>query len=173
MPLPPVTVAGTTVNRMCASSLQSVNFAAQAVMADQMDLTIGAGVESMSRVAMGSDGGSMSPKLAERFDIIPQGLSAELIAEKWGLSREDVDKISLVSHERALDAIDNGIPEVIHETFDRLLSTVAVAHEMKGIQFETPHRAIPMQRRENLLLQIKHTVLALHVHQAKQFPKHL
>jgi acetyl-CoA acetyltransferase family protein len=104
----PVSVAGTTVNRMCASSLQSVNFAAQAVMAGQMDLTIGAGVETMSRVTMGSDGGAMSPMLSERFHIIPQGLSAELMAEKWGLSRETIDQLSSTSHERAFNAIDNG-----------------------------------------------------------------
>ena len=104
----PVSVTGTSVNRMCASSLQAVNFAAQAVMAGQMDLTVGAGVESMTRVAMGSDGGPLSDLLTDRFDIIPQGLSAELVAERWELSRERLDELSLASHERALQAIDNG-----------------------------------------------------------------
>lgn len=104
----PVSVSGTSVNRMCASSLQSVNFAAQAVMAEQMDLTIGAGVESMTRVSMGSDGAAPSDHLTDRFDIIPQGISAELVAERYGLTREEVDQLSLASHERALEAIDKG-----------------------------------------------------------------
>ena len=104
----PVSVAGTSVNRMCASSLQSVNFAAQAVMAGQMDMAIGAGVESMTRVGMGSDGAAPSEMLTERFDLIPQGLSAELICERYDLSREYLNELSLASHERALNAIDKG-----------------------------------------------------------------
>ncbi len=104
----PVTVAGTSVNRMCASSLQSVNFAAQAVMAGQMDLAIGAGVESMSRVGMGTDGAAPSPLLTERFDLVPQGISAELICDRYGLSRGYLDELSMTSHERALEAIEKG-----------------------------------------------------------------
>ena len=104
----PVSVTGTTVNRMCASSLQATNFAAQAVMSGMMDLAVGAGVESMSRVTMGSDGGSLSDKLGQRFDIISQGLSAELIAQKWGLSRESLDELSFHSHSRALKAQEEG-----------------------------------------------------------------
>ena len=104
----PVSVTGTTVNRMCASSLQATNFAAQAVMSGMMDLAIGAGVESMSRVTMGSDGGSLSDKLGQRFDIIPQGLSAELIAQKWGLTRQSLDQLSYQSHSRALKAQEEG-----------------------------------------------------------------
>ncbi|NUN13071.1 MAG: thiolase family protein [Myxococcales bacterium] len=104
----PVSVPGTSVNRMCASSLQAVNFAAQAVKAGAMDLVVGAGVESMSRVSMGSDGGGLSDLLTQRFDIIPQGLSAELICEKWGLSRADVDAFSAESHRRAVIATENG-----------------------------------------------------------------
>lgn len=104
----PVSVPGTSVNRMCASSLQAIHFAAQAVKAGAMDLVIGAGVENMSRVAMGSDGGGLSDLLTQRFDIIPQGLSAELICEKWGLSRTEVDAFSVESHRRAVVAIENG-----------------------------------------------------------------
>ncbi len=81
----PVTVCGTSVNRQCGSSLQALNFAAMGVMSGQQDLVIAAGVESMSRVAMGSDGGGLSEAITDRFDIIPQGLSAELIAQRWGL----------------------------------------------------------------------------------------
>lgn len=104
----PVSVCGTTVNRMCGSSLQAVNFAAQGVMSGMQELVIGAGVESMSRVAMGSDGGGLSEAVQDRFDIIPQGLSAELIAKKWGFSREQIDELSLESHRRALQAIEEG-----------------------------------------------------------------
>ena len=104
----PVTTTGTTVNRMCGSSLQAVNFAAQGVMSGMHDLVVGAGVESMSRVPMGSDMGPLSDELTDRYDIIQQGLSAELIAEKWGFTREELDKMALDSHLRALNAIDEG-----------------------------------------------------------------
>jgi acetyl-CoA acyltransferase len=104
----PITVNGTTVNRMCASSLQAVNFAAMGVMSGMHDLTVGAGVESMSRVTMGSDAGPLNDGLSDRFDIIPQGLSAELVAERWEVGRREMDAYSLNSHVRALYAIDNG-----------------------------------------------------------------
>jgi acetyl-CoA acetyltransferase family protein len=104
----PITVTGTSVNRMCASSLQAVNFAAQGVMSGMQDLVIGAGVESMSRVPMGSDVAPLSDELTDRFDIIPQGLSADLIAERWALDRRSMDEYSLRSHQRALEAIAQG-----------------------------------------------------------------
>lgn len=104
----PVTTTGTTVNRMCASSLQAVNFAAQGVMSGMHDLVIGAGVESMTRVAMGTDGSSLSEKLLDRYDMIGQGLSAELIAKKWDISREALDDLAYESHQRAFAAIDAG-----------------------------------------------------------------
>ncbi len=104
----PVTTTGTTVNRMCASSLQAVNFAAQGVMSGMHDLVIGAGVESMTRVPMGTDGGSLSEILLDRYDIIGQGLSAELIAQKWDISREALDDLAYESHQRAISARANG-----------------------------------------------------------------
>ncbi len=104
----PISVTGTTVNRMCGSSLQTVNFAAQAVMSGMQDVVVGAGVESMTRVTMGSDVAPLSEGLTARFDIINQGLSAELIAKKWGHTREELDRFSLESHRRALVAIDEG-----------------------------------------------------------------
>lgn len=104
----PVTTTGTSVNRMCASSLQAVNFGAQAVMSGMMDLVIGAGVESMSRVEMGSDVAPLSDELTDRFDIINQGLSAELIAQRWGFGRADLDALALESHRRALHAQAQG-----------------------------------------------------------------
>ncbi len=104
----PVSVPGTSVNRMCGSSLQALLFAAQAVMAEQMDLVIAAGVENMTRVAMGSDGGSLSDRVLDRFDIVPQGISAELVAQRWGLTRRELDELSLDSHRRAVAAWEEG-----------------------------------------------------------------
>ncbi len=100
----PVTVPATTVNRLCASSLQAANFAAQAVMAGQNELAIGAGTESMTRVPMGSDVGPISPRVTERFDLVSQGISAEFIAEKWGFTRRQLDEFSFASHQKALQA---------------------------------------------------------------------
>lgn len=105
----PVEVPGVSINRMCASSLEAVNQAAQAIRADVHDLVIAAGVESMSRVPMGSDGSTFSDALMQRFNIVPQGMSAELIAEQWNLSREALDQLSLESHHRALKAQRDGI----------------------------------------------------------------
>lgn len=104
----PITTTGTTVNRMCASSLQAVNFGAQGIMSGMHDLIIGAGVESMTRVGMGTDGGGLSETLLDRFDIIQQGHSAELIAEKWGQTRQQLDEMAAESHFRALSAIEKG-----------------------------------------------------------------
>ncbi|HEY3357766.1 MAG TPA: thiolase family protein [Polyangia bacterium] len=104
----PVTVPGTSVNRLCASSVQAFVNAAQAVMSGMMDLTVVLGVESMNRVAMGSDLGSLSPRLMERFAVVPQGISAELIAEKWELGRGQNDELALMSQDRALKAVRSG-----------------------------------------------------------------
>jgi acetyl-CoA acetyltransferase family protein len=100
----PVTVPAAAVNRLCASSLQAVAFAAAEVMSGQAELAIGAGTESMSRVPMGSDGGPFSPRILERFDLVSQGISAEFIAEKWQLSRKQLDEFSYNSHQKALKA---------------------------------------------------------------------
>ncbi len=118
----PISVPGTTVNRMCASSLQAVNFAAQAVMAGTMDLTVGAGTESMSRVEMGSDGGPISSVIEDRFDVVPQGISAELIAERYGLTREDLDRLAVQSHTNALRAQSE-------HRFDREIIPITVTRE--------------------------------------------
>jgi acetyl-CoA acyltransferase len=104
----PVEVCGVSVNRMCASSLETVAQGAHAIMAGMADCVIAAGVESMNRVPMGSDGGSFSDRLLSKYNIIPQGLSAEMIAEKWGISREEMDEFSLHSHEKALVAQQEG-----------------------------------------------------------------
>lgn len=104
----PLEVCGVQLNRMCGSSQQAIHFAAQAIEAGDMDVAIGAGVEGMSRVTMGSDGGTFSDKLMARFNLVPQGISAEMIADKWGISRRQLEEFALQSHQRALRAIDNG-----------------------------------------------------------------
>ncbi len=109
----PLDVCGVTLDRMCGSGQQAANFAAMGVMAGQYDVVIAGGIEHMTRVPMGSNGegpgeGPISPKLAERYTIVPQGLSAELIAEKWGLKREELDEFSAQSHEKAGRAIAEG-----------------------------------------------------------------
>lgn len=108
----PVEVPAVTLNRMCGSSQQAVHFAAQAVAAGDMRYAIGAGVESMTRVPMFSDiaGGfeKLNPQLFEQYELIHQGESAERVAEKWGLSREELDEFSAESHRRASVAAREG-----------------------------------------------------------------
>src|ERR671914_151968 len=90
----PDTVAGTSVDRQCGSSMQAAFNAATAVWSGQLDVVVAAGVESMSRVPMGSNGGDLSARLLERWEIVPQGMSAEVLAKEWGLSREELDAYS-------------------------------------------------------------------------------
>src|ERR671937_1988193 len=104
----PVSVCGTSVDRQCGSSMQTSFNAASAVRAGQLDLVVSGGVEMMSRVPMGSNNGSMSDAVLDRFEIVPQGISAEVIAERWRLSREALDEYSYNSHLRAARAIDEG-----------------------------------------------------------------
>src|SRR4051795_4292844 len=104
----PETVCGTTVDRQCGSSMQTNFSAATAISAGQLDLVVSAGVEMMSRVPMGSNGGDLSDKLLDRWEIVPQGISAEVLADEWGFSREQLDAYSLESHRRAIAAIDAG-----------------------------------------------------------------
>jgi acetyl-CoA C-acetyltransferase len=97
------TTAGIQVNRFCASGLEAINIATAKVKSGEADLTIGGGVESMSRVPMGSDGGAwpVDPSVAFKTYFVPQGISADLIATKYGFSRDDVDAYSVESHKRA------------------------------------------------------------------------
>jgi acetyl-CoA acyltransferase len=109
----PQTVPGVSIDRQCGSSQQAAHFAAQGVMAGVYDVAIAAGVESMTRVPMGvtaSQGPGMvfGQTLLERYPLVPQGLSAEMIAEEWGVSRERLDAIALESHRRAARATDEG-----------------------------------------------------------------
>jgi acetyl-CoA acyltransferase len=104
----PVEVCGTTVDRQCGSSMQTNFSGATAVMAGQLDVVVSAGVEMMSRVPMGSNGGSISERVTDRFQIVPQGISAELLAQEWNLTREALDAYALASHRRALAASESG-----------------------------------------------------------------
>jgi acetyl-CoA acetyltransferase family protein len=130
----PDSVPGATVDRQCGSSMQCNFNAAGAVWSGQLEVVVSAGVESMSRVPMGSSGGDLSEKLLERWEIVPQGISAELIAEQWGLSREELDAYSFESHRRALAAIDQG-------RFENEVVPVEVTNPHVGVVFgvdETP-----------------------------------
>jgi acetyl-CoA acyltransferase len=132
----PETVAGTTVDRQCGSSMQTNFNAATAIWSGQLDLVVSAGVEMMSRVPMGSNGGDLSDKLLERWQIVPQGISAEVIADEWNLSREELDEYSLESHQRAIAAIDEG-------RFKNEIIPVEVQNPHVGTLFavdETPRR---------------------------------
>jgi acetyl-CoA acyltransferase len=104
----PVEVSATTVDRQCGSSMQTNFNAAAAIMAGQLDLVVSAGVEMMSRVPMGSNGGSISEQVTGRHEIVMQGTSAELLADEWHLTRAELDAYSLESHRRALAASDEG-----------------------------------------------------------------
>jgi acetyl-CoA acetyltransferase family protein len=132
----PETVCGTSVDRQCASSMQAAFNGAAAVWSGQLDLVLAAGVEMMSRVPMGSNGGDLSPKLLDRWQIVPQGISAEAIAEEWNLSREALDEYSLESHRRAAQAIDEG-------RFENEIIPVDLTNPHTGVVFavdETPRR---------------------------------
>jgi acetyl-CoA acetyltransferase family protein len=121
----PEEVPATTIDRQCGSSQQAVQFAAQGIMAGGYDLVVAGGVESMSRVPMGSTmsgpGVPFGPTMSDRYQgrLVPQGISAELITEKWGLTREEQDAFALRSHQRAAAAQDAG-------RFDRQLVPVEV-----------------------------------------------
>ena len=109
----PESVPGTTVDRQCGSAQQAIHFAAQAVMAGAMDVAIGGGVESMSRVPIGSTtdpgpGEAYGPLYLQRFELIHQGECAQEIARRWKIGRAEMDEFSLRSHQRAARATDEG-----------------------------------------------------------------
>src|SRR5438270_6219313 len=108
----PVTTPATTVDRQCGSSQQALHFAANLIAASICDITIAGGVESMTRVPMGSNavspGTPFPPELMELFDLVPQGISAELMARKYGISRQAMDEFGVRSHLLAAEATDRG-----------------------------------------------------------------
>jgi acetyl-CoA acyltransferase len=132
----PESVCGTTVDRQCGSSMQTNFNAATAIASGQLDVVVSAGVETMSRVPMGSNGGDLSDKLLDRWEIVPQGISAEVIADEWGFSREELDAFSLESHRRAVAAADEG-------RFDGEIVPIDLTNPHTGVVFgvdETPRR---------------------------------
>ena len=142
----PETVCGTTVDRQCGSSMQTNFNAAAAIWSGQADVVVSAGVEMMSRVPMGSNGGDLSEKLTDRWQIVPQGISAEAIADEWGLSREELDEYSLESHRRAVAAIDEG-------RFEREIVPVEVSNPHVGTLVgvdETPRRDTSAEKLSSL-----------------------
>ena len=137
----PETVTATTVDRQCGSSMQAALNAAAAIQAGHQEVVVAAGVESMSRIPMGSNLGAdgfagFNEKIAERSPIVPQGISAEAIATEWGLGRDDLDAYSLESHCRAIAAIDAG-------RFEREVVPIEVGAAGAAVLFgvdETPRR---------------------------------
>jgi acetyl-CoA acetyltransferase family protein len=139
----PVSVAGTTVDRQCGSSMQTSFNAATAIMAGQLDLVVSGGVEMMSRVPMGSGNGSMSDKVHDRFQIVMQGISSDLIADKWALPREELDRFSYESHQRAARAIDEG-------RFAKEIVPIDLTNPHVGFVFDTDEAV----RRESTLAKL-------------------
>jgi acetyl-CoA acetyltransferase family protein len=125
----PESTVGTTVDRQCGSSQQAAHFAAQGVMAGAYDVVVAAGVENMTRVPMGASvadgkyGFPFGPMMTNRYpNLVPQGISAELISEKWGISRDDNDRFSVESHLRAARAREEG-------RYDREIVPITVTGE--------------------------------------------
>ena len=144
----PESVPATTIDRQCGSSQQAAHFAAQGVMSGAYDIAIAAGVEVMTLVPMGASvgngksgfpfGEAMGLRYAERGGLVPQGISAEMIAEKWGLTRDELDAFSLESQRRAAQAIaegrfDNEIVPVRKKVLDKESREVRVLDEMHTI----------------------------------------
>jgi len=147
----PETVAATTVDRQCGSSMQTAFNAASTVQAGHLDLVVAAGVEHMTRVPMGSNlgeigWGAVNEKIGERWPIVPQGISAEVIAEEWGLERAALDEYSLESHRRAVAASDDG-------KFDNEIVPIEVGAGGAVVLFgvdETPRRDTSLERLASL-----------------------
>ena len=147
----PESVCATTVDRQCGSSLQAAFNGASAIQAGHLDLIVAAGVEHMTRVPMGSNlgdagWGAVNPKIGERWPIVPQGISAEVLAEEWNLSREDLDAYSLESHVRAVAASDEG-------RFENEIVPVEVDATGAAVLFavdETPRRDTSLEKLASL-----------------------
>ena len=137
----PPAVPGTTLDRMCGSSQQAVHFAAQAIAAGDMDYVIGGGVENMTRVPMFSSIGGggfekLNPALHEQYDLIHQGESAERMAEKWGIGREELDDFAAESHRRAAQAADGRHTELLPiNALDKEGAPHTPTHD-EGIRFQ-------------------------------------
>ncbi len=133
----PETVPGTTIDRQCGSGQQAIHFAAQGVAAGTYDVVVAGGVESSTRVPLGTTmvkgpGLPFGPRVVQRYQpaggLVPQGVAAELVAEQWGLSREELDRYSLASHQRAARATAEG-------RFDREIIPVTVDDRRAKVEF--------------------------------------
>ncbi len=141
----PETVPGTTVDRQCGSSQQAIHFAAQGVLSGAYDVVIAGGVESMTRVPMGSTsqgpGMPFGSQMIKRYDngLVHQGISADLVAQKWELSREKLDEFSLESHRRAAQARDEGRfkSQIVPITVKNEDGTTGVFEQDEGIRSDT------------------------------------
>jgi acetyl-CoA acyltransferase len=140
----PVEVPGVTLNRFCGSGQQAVNFAAMAVRSGAQDLVVAGGVESMTRVPMGADMGPLPPSLMEKYNLVPQGLSAEMIAEQWGFSREQIDEFALGSQQKAWRAIQEG-------RFKKSIIPMQVTHNGERKVFDTDEHPRPQSTLDGLL----------------------
>jgi acetyl-CoA acyltransferase len=141
----PETVPGTTVDRQCGSSQQAIHFAAQGVISGAYDIVIAAGVESMSRVPMGSSVLAGTNPFGEAFQrryadgLVPQGISAELIAARWGFSRQQLDEFSAASHEKAAAAtkegrFDNELAPIAGLTTDEIIRPGTSVETLAGLK---------------------------------------
>jgi acetyl-CoA acyltransferase len=141
----PETVPGTTVDRQCGSSQQAIHFAAQGVISGAYDIVIAAGVESMSRVPMGSSVLAGTNPFGEAFQrryadgLVPQGISAELIAARWGFSRQQLDEFSAASHEKAAYAtkegrFDNELAPIAGLTTDEIIRPGTTVETLAGLK---------------------------------------
>jgi acetyl-CoA acetyltransferase family protein len=149
----PESVPGTTVDRQCGSAQQAIHFAAQAVLSGAMDVVVGAGVESMSRVPIGSTtepgpGEAYGPLYTQRFELIHQGQCAEDIATRWGITRDEMDDLAFTSHQRALVAqaegrFDNELLAIEARSLDGTASGPMLADE--GVR-DTPREKLGQLR---------------------------
>jgi acetyl-CoA acyltransferase len=140
----PVEVPGVTLNRFCSSGQQAVNFAAMAVQSGAQDLVLAGGVENMTRVPMGSDMGPLPASLMEKYNLVPQGLSAEMVAAQWGFTRQQLDEFSLASQQKAWRAIQEG-------RFKKSIVPIEVSHNGARKVFDTDEHPRPQSTLEGLM----------------------
>ena len=140
----PVEVPGVTLNRFCSSGQQAVNFAAMAVKSGAQDLVLAGGVENMTRVPMGADMGALPMSLMEKYNLVPQGLSAEMIAEQWKFTRQQIDEFSLASQQKAWKAIQEG-------RFKKSIVPIEVTHNGERKRFDTDEHVRPQSTLEGLM----------------------
>jgi acetyl-CoA acyltransferase len=151
----PESVPGTTVDRQCGSGQQAAHFAAQGVAAGAYDVAVAAGVESMTRIPLGvtmqqGPGIPFGPRMIERYDdgLVPQGLSAEMIAEEWGMTREELDGYAYDSHMRAARATEEG-------RFEREIVPIEVQGDEGSTELMTRDEGIRPTTTPEILAQLK------------------